>query len=92
MLVFFIRRNDFLKEFPTENNRFRKVVIIPLKDELGDHSWKEFIKPIVVKSFKDKKMVLFHESAIWIEEHFLEQIKELLPEIEVTITGTPEDI
>ncbi|KKL89994.1 hypothetical protein LCGC14_1909130 [marine sediment metagenome] len=77
----------YLKALPAENKRFLKVVIDPLREEMNEHSWDAFIKPLVVKSFKDKKMVLFHKQASWIKDHFLDDIKELLPGIDVTITS-----
>lgn len=69
------------------NDRFRDKVIMPLKEKLFPNSWAVFIDTLVVKSHGKNKVTLYHPDAEWVIEHYMAQIKELLPGVEVTITG-----
>lgn len=68
-------------EEPKLNNRFRKVVIEPLKEELNEVSWQVWIEPLVVLGFENDTCVLFHSDAYcnsWVNEHYKSFIEEKL--------------
>lgn len=69
------------------NDRFREKVVMPLKDELLPNSWDSFINQLVVQKHEGKSLTLYHPEAAWVTEHYMAQISELLPGIDITITS-----
>jgi len=81
-----------LKEKKAWQERFRRGVIEPLRDEMQDISWKMFIEPLLVANVTETEIVLWVESsglAIWIGDNYLEKIQAKItqPGMEVRITS-----
>lgn len=68
---------------------FRKTVITPLRDELSERSWEQWIEPLLVASADGNGgcVVLFHEQAQWVEDNYRERITRLMPGKMVRFTG-----
>ena len=74
-------REKLRSEEPKLNDRFREVVIEPLKEELNEVSWQVWIEPLVVLGFENDTCVLFHSDAYcnsWVNEHYKNLIEEKL--------------
>ena len=79
-------RDGLRRKNPELNARFKKRVIDPLKAEMYLPTWETFIEPLVVVSNDNGQMVLFHDTAEWISEHFKADI-EAMTKKPVTITS-----
>ena len=83
---------DYLRERdPGAASALKKKVLDPLKEDVGEHSFKAFIEDLAVVSYDDGGIVLFHPEASWLNEHYKKRIVEKLGR-DVTITRTvPEE-
>lgn len=70
--------------------RFRETVIDPLREELSEASWEKWIRPLLVVSCTGDTLVLYHEHALWVQDHYAERIRRLVTAKAVKITGEVE--
>jgi hypothetical protein len=59
-------------------NKRLKEKLAPLKDRINEHSWTAFIEPLLYADFKKGTVILFHEEASWVQEHYAAMIGEAL--------------
>ena len=60
---------------------FIKTIILPLKEELNEHSHRAFIEILRVMEHDEKKneLLLYHpDNALWVKNNYGETIKDLL--------------
>lgn len=52
--------------------------IVSLKEELNEQSWDTWIRPLLFVEGRNKEIVLFHEQASWVMEHYGERLSDIL--------------
>lgn len=72
-------RQALIAKHPKANEAFRERVIEPMRDEIGEHSCKAFIEPLVVESFNKESITLWvhPDSVSWVRDHYLARIQNM---------------
>jgi len=79
-----------LEEREEVQERFREVVIDKLREEMSEISWEQYIKPLLVVTYADGALTLFHEWATWVQDHYAERIRKLTAVRAVKVTDEVE--
>lgn len=80
-----------LEESEHVQERFREAVIQPLREEISEASWEQWIRPLLVVRCDDNVLVLFHEQARWVQDYYATRIEKMVRAKTVKVTDEVEE-
>jgi len=60
-----------------QTDRMRRK-LLPLREEINDHSWNTFIAPLLFVDYTHGMVIIFSENAEWVRDHYIVRIERVL--------------